>query len=148
MSTYISRSWTAPFIRDNLNDTAFMIDPSRNVILRNKNFRVEVALLDNFPVLAGADVQAQITRVWVRAGQTFIRHIHPRSSEVLTVIRGVFEVSLTTEGLEPRTIRNVLRTGQSTVFPQGLPHVERCISKRGCKFQAVFASADPGFVPV
>ena len=139
---------TAPSIRDELADSAFVIDPSRNVLVRNDNFRVEVASLSTFPVLAGTDVQAQITRVTLRAGEPFIRHIHPRSSEVLTVIRGTFEVTLTTEGLEPRTIRNRLLTGQSTVFPQGLPHVQRCVSKRDCVFQAVFASADPGFVPV
>lgn len=139
---------TVQAIRNELPDSEFRIDPSKGTIIKTPDFTVQVADLSNFPALAGQDVQSQITRVFLRAGKPFITHFHPRSGEVLNAIRGTFRVSFTTEGLNPRVITNVIRSGQSTVFPQGLVHTTTCISKHECMFLAVFTSADAGLIPV
>lgn len=139
---------TAQGIRNELPNSEFRIDPRKGTIIKTPDFTVELADLSNFPALAGQDVQAQITRVFVRARKPFIPHFHPRSSEVLNAIRGTFRVSFTTEGLNPRVVTNVIRSGQSTVFPQGLVHKTTCISKQDCMFLSVFTSADPGLIPV
>lgn len=138
---------TAASIRSGLPDAAFKIDPSRGIAINNPNFRVRIADLTRFPALAGQDVQSQVVRVMLRAGKSFIPHSHPRGTETFNALRGVFEVTFTFEGLTPRTVRNVIRAGQSTVFPQGLPHTTRCISKVDCTFLSTFNTADPGLVP-
>ncbi|KAI0565331.1 Cupin [Gracilaria domingensis] len=135
-------------IRGQLADNDFRIRPEQGVIINNPNFRVRVADLSNFPALAGQDVQAQITRVTLKAMQPFIPHYHPRGVEVLNAIRGSFRITFKFEGLNPRTVTNIIHAGESTVFPQGLMHETVCISKRDCEFLSTFNSADPGFVPV
>ena len=139
---------TAAATRANLSNDAFLIDPSRNVVIRNENMKVELADLNTFPALAGVDVQSQISRVTLKAGQAFVPHFHPRGAEILNAIRGRFEVTFTTEGLEPKTVKNIVRQGQSTIFPQGLPHTTKCVGKSSCQFLSVFTSADPGLVPL
>ena len=139
---------TAAATRATLSDEDFLIDPSRNVVIRNENMKVELADLNTFPALAGVDVQSQISRVTLRPGQAFVPHFHPRGAEILNAIRGRFEVSFTTEGLQPKTIKNVVRQGHSTIFPQGLPHTTKCVSRSYCQFLSVFTSADPGLVPL
>ena len=138
---------TAAGIRGALPDSAFRINPAKGIVNTQPDFTTQNANLANFPALAGADVQTQIVRVFIRAGQSFLTHSHPRSSEALNLIRGVLDVSFTFEGSSnPRVVRNRLRAGESTVFPQGLVHSVRCVSKRNCMYVATFNSADPGFV--
>lgn len=139
---------TAQSIRSSLTDKDFHINPSRGVIIRNPKFTARVAELTNFPVLAGPDVQSQIVRATIKAGKPFIPHFHPRSAEVLNALRGVLFITIKFEGLEPRVVRIKLRSGESTVFPQGLVHTTTCVSQNNCEFLSVFTSADPGLVPV
>lgn len=138
---------TAAGTRGALPDSAFRIDPSKGIVNKQPDFTTQNANLANFPALAGADVQTQIVRVFIRAGKSFLTHSHPRSSETLNLIRGVLDVAFTFEGASnPRVVRNRLRAGESTVFPQGLVHSVRCVSKKDCMYVATFNSADPGFV--
>lgn len=67
---------------------------------------------------------------------------------MLYVSRGRMVSFLWDEGNKPRIIRNVLNKGDSTVFPQGLVHLVKCISKIDCTFIGVLNSGDPGTVPV
>lgn len=139
---------TARVTRMDLPDSAFKIDPRRGLIVRTPNFVGMVADVSNFPALGATDVQTQIVRVHLRAGKSFFRHYHPRSSEILTCLRGSLEVSFSFERSNPRVVMNIIRTGQSTVIPQGLLQTTRCISKTNCTYLSVFTSADPGIVPI
>lgn len=139
---------TAAGIRSGLPDAAFRINPGKGQIINTPGFIVQIANVADFPALGGQDVQSQIVRVLVRAGQPFIPHYHPRGTETLNALAGVFEVSFLFEGLSPRNVSNTLHPGDSTVFPQGLPHTTVCVSKTDCLFLSVFNSADPGLVPV
>lgn len=139
---------TAAGIRSALQDSDFRINPSKGQIITTDTFVVQIASVADFPALGGQDVQSQIARVVVRAGQPFLPHYHPRGTETLNALAGVFRVTFLTEGLNPRNITNILHPGDSTVFPQGLPHATTCISKSDCLFLSVFNTADPGLVPV
>lgn len=117
--------------------------------MNTPTFKVSIADLANFPALAGQDVQSTIVRVALKSGQPFIRHFHPRASETLNALQGDFRISFIFEGLgEVRNVTNIIRAGESTVFPQGLIHETTCISKSDCVFLSVLNSADPGTVPV
>lgn len=131
-----------------LIDSDFLIDFDNAAPIDTPDFNVRVANFADFPVLAGQDVQAQIVTVNVNAGKPFIPHFHPRGTEVLNALKGTFEITITFEGLNPRKVKNIVKAGQSTVFPQGLIHETVCISKEDCRFLSVLTSADPGLVPV
>lgn len=135
---------TAEGIRKQLPDKAFRINPAVGSIVKGPTFKVLLANLAKFPALAGVDVQSQITRVTVKAGQDFIRHYHPRSAEIVTALRGTLDVSFTMEG--GRVVKNFIPVGESTLFPMGLVHTTKCISDFDCLFLGVFTSADPGLV--
>lgn len=139
---------TAQSVRSAFKDSDFVIVPAAGTVIRTPTFTVRSATLSSFPVLAGVDVQSQITRVSLKAGKPFIRHLHPRSAEIFNAIQGKFEISFTFEGLSPRVVTNIIESGQSTVFPQGLVHTTKCVSRNNCRFLSVFTSADPGLVPV
>lgn len=141
-------SQTATEIRNKLKDSDYRIRVRLGVLIQNENFTSRVADLKRFPVLAGQDVQTQIASVVVKAGKPFIKHYHPRAAEILNLIKGKLRVELTTEGVTPGVISNILLPGESTVFPQGLIHDAFCLSKTDCHFNVVFTSADPGFVGV
>ncbi|PXF39567.1 hypothetical protein BWQ96_10734 [Gracilariopsis chorda] len=96
------RSAIRPGIRSGLQDSDFRINPSKGQII-NTGFTVQIANVADFPALGGQDVQSQIVRVLVRAGQPFIPHYHPRGTETLNALAGVFRVSFLSEGLSPET---------------------------------------------
>lgn len=140
---------SASQFRNKLKSSDFRIPFRRASVTRTADFVVRGANFARFPVLAAQDVQSQLSQVFVRPGGSFVRHYHPRSSEIIYVFKGIFRVLITDEGSNPRIINIVVRTGEATVFPQGLIHQVSCISKRSaCGYVAVFTSADPGTVPV
>lgn len=139
---------TATSIRSELDDKDFKITPALGIRIDTPDFKVRIADLTNFPALAGQDVQSTIVRVTLRSGAAFFRHFHPRGTETLNALRGTFMVSFTFEGLgTPRVVTNTIKAGQSTIFPQGLVHETKCISKTGCTFLSILNSADPGTIP-
>lgn len=140
---------TATSVRSELEDKDFKITPALGIRVDTPDFRVRIADLTNFPALAGQDVQSTIVRVTLKPGASFFRHFHPRGTETLNALRGTFRVSFAFEGLgTPRVVTNVIKAGQSTIFPQGLVHETKCISQKGCTFLSVLNSADPGTVAV
>lgn len=52
-------------------------------------------------------------------------HIHPRGSEILTVLEGKIEVGFITSTPENRLISQILNPGDVFVFPIGLIHYQR-----------------------
>lgn len=139
---------TAEGVRSDLADSEFRIRFNRGTQINTPAFDASIADLTNFPALAGADVQSTLVRVTVRAGETFFAHFHPRATETLNAVRGTFRISFRFEGAgDPRIVTNVIRAGESTVFPQGLIHETVCISDIDCRFVAVLNSADPGTIP-
>ena len=51
-------------------------------------------------------------------------HIHPRATEILTVLEGTLYVGFVTSNPENRLISKVLYKGDVFVFPQGLIHFQ------------------------
>lgn len=138
---------TASAIRSAFNDSDFVLNFNRGQEIDGGTFTAQFVDLNTFPVLAGQDVQSTLVRATVNAGTAFPTHSHPRASETFTVTKGAFEVFFVFEGLvEPRVVRNIVRKGEATVFPQGLAHGVKCISKYTCIFDAVLNSADIGVV--
>lgn len=145
---------TAMAARDEFEDSDFVIDPRMGVITQTPDILARTADLSRFPVLAGVDVQAQISRVFVLAGRSVVTHYHPRGLEVFNALRGtlrvtlMFETSLTPGDTGPRKVVNMINAGQSTVFPQGLIHQIDCMNTTNCVYLSVMNTADPGFIPV
>ena len=113
------------------------------------NFTVEAADLTSFPTLGAQDVQFFFARLSLKSGSSFIDHYHPRATETIIVLRGVFRITIVDEGLTGgRRLTNRVRVGEILAIPQGLIHESACISKRDCVFVAQFNSADPGIIGV
>ena len=143
-----SGTQTAGSVRNALPDSAFKIDPRDGAVTRTADWTSRAATVADFPALGGADVQTLVSRTSIRPGKAFITHSHPRSSETLYLVRGRLNATFSFEGASPRVVTNLLSAGQATVFPQGLVHSVRCVSKSFCEYVATFNSADPGLVPV
>lgn len=139
---------SATEIRESLKDSDFRIRVQKGGLLESENFTARIANFKKFPALAGQDVQSEIAAVVLKAGKPFFKHLHPRGAETLNVLEGVLRVELQKEGINPEIIKNVLKAGESTVFPQGLFHDAFCVSKSDCRFNVVFNTADPGLVVV
>lgn len=139
---------TAQNVRSKLRDIDFVIRGNVPPITGNNGFSSITADATNKKVLSATDTQFRISTVHVASGRPFVKHYHPRGAEVLYVTRGIMVSYLWDEGNKARVIRNVVRKGDSTVFPQGLVHLVRCISKIDCTFVGVLNSGDPGTVPV
>ena len=75
--------------------------------------------IDTFPPSAGQGV-AMVLITFEPCGIN-LPHVHQRATEILYVIKGTFKVAFTEEN-GGRTIVNILKAGQSTIFPQGLMH--------------------------
>ncbi len=139
---------TAQDVRSKLRNKDFVI---RNVgvpQIATRDYRAFVADATNKPALAATDTQFLVSTVHVKAGRPFFKHYHPRAAEILYVTKGRFLSKFWFEGSKPRLIRNWLKAGDSVVYPQGLPHLVRCVGWEDCTFVAVLNSGDPGIVPV
>ncbi|KAI5678425.1 hypothetical protein M9H77_09375 [Catharanthus roseus] len=75
-------------------------------------------------------------------------HIHPRASEILTVIEGTLEVGFVTSNPENRLITKILEKGDAFVFPIGLIHFQRNVGYGNAVAIAVLNSQNPGVVPI
>lgn len=140
---------TAAATRSNLNDNDFRITLAKGTAVETPEFSARIADLTNFPALAGVDVQSTIVRVTIRSGEDFFRHYHPRGTETLNLIQGRLRTTFSFEGTaSPRMVTVTLRGGESTVFPEALPHMLTCISKSDCTYISVLNSADAGTVRV
>ncbi|XP_073060020.1 putative germin-like protein 2-1 [Primulina eburnea] len=76
------------------------------------------------------------------------QHMHPRATEILTVIEGSLEVGFITSNLENRLITKVLQKGDVFVFPVNLVHFQR--NTGSCNAVAIVAlsSQNPGVITI
>ncbi|KAM7257646.1 hypothetical protein ACFE04_013387 [Oxalis oulophora] len=75
-------------------------------------------------------------------------HLHPRSSEILTVLEGTLYAGFITSNPDNTLYAKTLRKGETFVFPVGLIHFQRNIGKTRAVALAAFNSQNPGVVTV
>ncbi|KAJ8431793.1 hypothetical protein Cgig2_027961 [Carnegiea gigantea] len=78
-------------------------------------------------------------------------HIHPRATEVLTVIQGSLFVGFVTSNRASaanQLFSKVLNTGDVFVFPQGLIHFQLNVGKTPAVANVALSSQNPGVVTV
>lgn len=133
--------------RLNLPDSAFHIKPQDQTVTmlpNTRGLRIRSCNVGGYPAMGAADVQTLIAYIDMDSGVTIPEHTHPRASENLYVVAGTVRTRFDFEG--GRVVRNLVRAGEATLYPQGLKHRTKCISPSGCQVVASFNSADPGFV--
>ncbi|CAO2838770.1 unnamed protein product [Amaranthus hypochondriacus] len=69
-------------------------------------------------------------------------HIHPRATEMIFVIKGELYVGFITTN--NKLISKVVKTGETFVFPRGLGHFQKNLSKHPTAVLAAFNSQLPG----
>lgn len=86
-------------------------------------------------------------RVDLRRNGFFPPHIHPRATELVTVLEGAMEIGFVTSypGYN-KHFRKVVRRGDVFVVPVGLVHYARNIGKGNAVALVTFNSQNPGFV--
>ena len=132
--------------RSLLPDSAFVLSLKNEPVIRGDTFSTKIFNLSSSPAIGEADVQFQMAEGTVYPGELFVRHFHPRSSEVVYVLNGRIKAFFDYEWPDKRRVSNTVRKGEWTVIPQGLIHNFRCISKVKCDFLAIFRTADPGLI--
>ncbi|KAI7745923.1 hypothetical protein M8C21_005551 [Ambrosia artemisiifolia] len=75
-------------------------------------------------------------------------HIHPRATEILTVIKGRIQVGFVTSNPENRLINKVLQKGDVFVFPQGLVHFQKNVGHGNAIAIVGLSSQSPGVITV
>ncbi|XP_059668023.1 putative germin-like protein 2-1 [Cornus florida] len=75
-------------------------------------------------------------------------HMHPRATEVLTVLEGSLEVGFVTSNPENRFISKVLQMGDVFVFPLGLPHFQKNVGHGTAVSLSALSSQNPGVITV
>jgi len=75
-------------------------------------------------------------------------HLHPRASEILTVLEGQLLVGFVTSAPGNRLISKVLNPGDVFVFPQGLIHFQRNTGHQKAVAFVGFGSQNPGVITI
>lgn len=132
-------------LRKMLSNSQFQIDILRLPPTQAIGFLACIANTTNTRVLTGNDVQAMVAILHMESG-SFTRTLHHRGFEIFTVLLGTVETTLELESSRPipRIVKLTLKCGQSTVFPIGIIHSLKYISKKngGCIAHEVLHSAD------
>ncbi|KAK3011658.1 hypothetical protein RJ639_010671 [Escallonia herrerae] len=75
-------------------------------------------------------------------------HVHPRGTEILTVLEGSLEVGFVTSNPENRLITKFLQMGDAFVFPVGLVHYQRNVGHGNAVSISALSSQNPGVITV
>ncbi|CAL5340445.1 unnamed protein product [Camellia sinensis] len=75
-------------------------------------------------------------------------HIHPRATEILTVIEGSLQVGFVTSNPENRFITKLLQKGDVFVFPMGLIHFQRNVGHGNAIAISALSSQNPGIITI
>ncbi|KAA8524690.1 hypothetical protein F0562_011113 [Nyssa sinensis] len=75
-------------------------------------------------------------------------HLHPRASEILTVLEGSLLAGFVTSNPENRLITKVLHKGDAFVFPMGLVHFQRNMGYGKAVAIAALSSQNPGVITI
>ncbi|KAM7530385.1 hypothetical protein LguiB_033795 [Lonicera macranthoides] len=75
-------------------------------------------------------------------------HIHPRATEMLTVLEGTLLVGFVTSNPENRLITKVLQKGDVFVFPMGHIHFQQNVGHGNVSVLGFLSSPNPGVITV
>ncbi|XXG68760.1 hypothetical protein AAC387_Pa06g1771 [Persea americana] len=75
-------------------------------------------------------------------------HLHPRATEILTVLEGTLYVGFVTSNPENRLISKVLQKGDVFVFPMGLIHFQQNLGNGNVVSISALSSQNPGIVTI
>ncbi|KAF6982170.1 hypothetical protein CFC21_000594 [Triticum aestivum] len=75
-------------------------------------------------------------------------HLHPRATEILTVLEGSLYVGFVTSNPENKLFSKVLNKGDVFVFPQGLIHFQFNIGNNEAIAIAALSSKNPGVITI
>ncbi|VAH13246.1 unnamed protein product [Triticum turgidum subsp. durum] len=75
-------------------------------------------------------------------------HIHPRASEILTMLEGSLYVGFVTSNPENKLFSKVLNKGDVFVFPQGLIHFQFNTGDKEAIAIAALSSKNPGVITI
>ncbi|XP_008778966.1 putative germin-like protein 2-1 [Phoenix dactylifera] len=75
-------------------------------------------------------------------------HIHPRATEILTVLEGSLYVGFVTSNPDNRLFAKVINKGDVFVFPQGLIHFQFNYGTKNAVAIAALSSQNPGVITV
>ncbi|KAG8385192.1 hypothetical protein BUALT_Bualt03G0016300 [Buddleja alternifolia] len=75
-------------------------------------------------------------------------HVHPRATEVLTVLEGSIEAGFVTSNPDNKLISKMLQKGDVFVFPMGLMHYQRNVGNGYAVSLSGLSSQNPGIVTV
>ncbi|RWR88632.1 putative germin-like protein 2-1 [Cinnamomum micranthum f. kanehirae] len=75
-------------------------------------------------------------------------HLHPRATEILTVLEGSLYVGFVTSNPENRLISKVLQKGDVFVFPKGLIHFQQNLGNGNVVSISALSSQNPGIVTI
>ncbi|XP_042479777.1 putative germin-like protein 2-1 [Macadamia integrifolia] len=75
-------------------------------------------------------------------------HIHPRGTEILTVLEGTLYVGFVTSNPDNRLISKVLNKGDVFVFPKGLIHFQYNEGKTNAVAISGLSSQNPGIITI
>ncbi|KAM3406502.1 hypothetical protein ACQJBY_000542 [Aegilops geniculata] len=75
-------------------------------------------------------------------------HLHPRATEILTVLEGSLYVGFVTSNPENKLFSKVLNKGDVFVFPQGLIHFQFNIGNKEAIAIAALSSKNPGVITI
>ncbi|XP_073100730.1 putative germin-like protein 2-1 [Elaeis guineensis] len=75
-------------------------------------------------------------------------HIHPRATEILTVLEGSLYVGFVTSNPDNRLFAKVINKGDVFVFPQGLIHFQFNYGTKNAVAIAALSSQNPGVITI
>lgn len=101
-----------------------------------------LATVDNFPILQDLGISGAISLV--EPCGLNIPHLHPRASELFTVIDGILDTGFVQENGFNAEVETQLGKYQATVFPMGSIHYQQNPTCSPATFVAALSSEDPG----
>lgn len=75
-------------------------------------------------------------------------HVHPRATEIITVLEGSIQVGFVTSNPDNKLISKVLQKGDVFIFPMGLVHFQRNVGNGNAVSISAVSSQNPGIVIV
>ncbi|KAJ7775355.1 spherulin-1B precursor [Mycena metata] len=107
-----------------------------------KGGSILLATIDNFPILEALGISGAVS-IFEPCGLN-IPHLHPRASELLTVIEGVLDTGFVQELGFNAEVATQLGKLQATVFPMGSMHYQQNPTCKPAIFVAALNNEDPG----
>lgn len=128
---------------DHFSVSGLDLDGSTSNPLGTKVNRITVAELPGLNTLGLSTV-----RVNYALDGVVPPHIHPRATEILTVLTGRLRVGFVSSNPENRLITKVLEKGDVYVFPMGLVHFQQNVANGNTTVIAFLSHPNPGVITV